>query len=227
MESMQDADLDLLAARKYEAWYTRGFGRRADLIERRLLSEALRSFRQAGSLLEVGSGTGHFADLWHEAGLHAAGVDLARDRLKLSRHRNPAFPVVLGDATSLPFQDNSYDLVALVTALEFIELPLRALEEATRVARSGLLIGTLNRWSPVTCWRRMRQVLRRRRRSSYEGAGFFSPPELEKMVRVVVPETTRVRWCTGLYPVPWLDGVTTLPLGAFIVMTAVLGKEGE
>ena len=180
-----------------------------------------------GSLLEVGSGTGHFADLWADAGLEAVGVDLAQDRLRFSLQRRPAFSVVRGNALALPFPDDSFDVVALVTALEFIAPPRAALEEAARVARRGLLIGALNRWSPVAWWRRGRAWWQRGRRpSSYEGAGFFSPWGLERLARHVGKSQQAVRWQTGLYPVSWLDGVTMLPLGAFVVMSVRFDKEG-
>ena len=217
----------LEAARRFESWYETGFGRRADAVERRLLFEHLREMGDAGSLLEVGCGTGHFAGLWADAGFEAVGVDLAQDRLRLSLQRRPAFSAVRGNALTLPFPDGSFDVVAMVTALEFISPPLSALEEAARVARRGLLIGALNRWSPVAWWRRGRAWWRRgRRRSSYEGAGFFSPWELERLARHPGKRGTFVRWRTGLYPVSWLDGVTALPFGAFVVMSVRFDKEG-
>lgn len=225
--SSPETDPGLLAAARYDEWYSRGFGRRADLVGRRLLSDALRAIQPVRSLLEVGSGTGHFADLWQETGLRAVGVDIARDRLRYSRLQRSEFPVVLGDATALPFQDASVDIVVLVTALEFIVPPSRALEEAARVARRGIVIGTLNSWSPVAWWRGLRQFPGRRGRSSYEGAGFFSPLELGKLVRAAVPVNTRIQWRTGLYPVSWLDRVTVLPIGAFTVMTVAFWKEGK
>jgi len=215
------------AALRYEAWYEVGFGRRADAVERRLLSGHLSAFGRGGLLLEIGSGTGHFADLWADAGYRAVGLDLAAERLGFSRQRRPAFSVVRGNALALPFRDDSFDVVAMVTALEFITPPLAALEEAARVARRGLLIGALNRWSPVAWWRRGRPWWQRGRRpSSYAGAGFFSPWGLERLVKRLGKREAAVRWQTGLYPVSWLDGVTALPFGAFVVMSVRFDKGG-
>jgi len=213
------------AAGRYEAWYETGFGQRADALERRLLSGHLAEFGPRGSLLDVGSGTGHFADLWAEAGFQAAGVDPAADRLGFSVRCRPGFPVVRGDALALPFRDGSFDVVAMVTALEFITPPLAALEEAARVARRGVLIGALNSWSPVAWWRRVRAWWGRRP-SSYQGAGFFSPRDLERLAGRLAGREPAVRWRTGLYPVSWLDGVTALPFGAFVTVSIRFDKGG-
>ena len=213
------------AARRYEAWYETGFGLRADAVERRLLSGHLAAFGRTGMLLEIGSGTGHFADLWADAGFQAVGLDLDVDRLMYSRRRRDAFPTIRGNALALPFRDDSFDVVAMVTALEFITPPLAALEEAARVARRGVLIGALNRWSPVAWWRRGSAWWKRGRRpSSYEGAGFFSPRELRRLAKRLGEHRPVVCWQTSLYPVAWLDAATALPFGAFVVMSVRFDK---
>jgi len=214
-----DPGTDLAAARRYESWYETPFGRRADAIERGLLTDRLSEFRGARTLLEVGSGTGHFADLWAEAGLDAVGIDVAIDRLLFSRGGRPAFPVARGNALVLPFGDDSFDIVAMVTALEFIDPPLEALSEAIRVARRGFIVGALNRWSPVAWWRHGRMA------SSYGGTGFFSPRSLVRLAGRLGLRDPVIRWRTGLYPVSWLDGLTGLPFGAFVVMSVSLDKE--
>jgi len=210
---MSGPNSDPEAVRRYEEWYETGFGRRADAVERRLLGRHLEGFGGARSLLEIGCGTGHFADLWAGSGLRSTGIDLAPDHLGFSRRTRPSFPVVRGDALRLPFRDRSFDVAALVTALEFMSPPAAAVEEAARVARRGLLIGALNRWSPVAWWRRFRVA------SSYGGAGFFSPRELKRLAERLEDRSPAIRWHTGLYPWPWSDEVDALPFGAFVVMS--------
>ena len=207
------------AACRYEEWYETGFGRRADYVERRLLSRYLSEFGSARSLLEVGSGTGHFADLWAGAGLDATGIDMAPDRLAFSRRHRPTFPVIRGDALTLPFRERSFDIVALITALEFVSSPVAALEEAARVARQGLLIGALNRWSLVAWWRRLRAA------QSYRGARFFTSRELQRLVRRLHERKPTLQWRTRLYPFPWLDGIGALPFGAFVMMSVRFREE--
>ena len=54
---------------------------------------------------------------------------------------------MLGDGHELPFRDLSFDVITIITTLEFVTSPSRVLEEAVRVARRGVLIGALNRTS--------------------------------------------------------------------------------
>lgn len=200
-------------AQAYEAWFATPFGRRADRVERRILGDLLAAFGGATSLLDVGSGTGHFASLWADPGLRAVGVDLDLDRLRYSRRARPDFPVALADATRLPFRDGSFDVVALVTVLEFLAHPLEALREAARVARRGVLLGVLSSASPVAWWRRLR------RSRAYREARFYSPWGLERFVGGgLTGRPLAISARTGLYPAPWQAGATRLPFGAFIGM---------
>lgn len=202
------------AARRYEGWFETPFGRRADRVEKAVLADLLSDFRQAGSLLDVGCGTGHFAGLWTEHGLWAAGLDVDAQRLKFARLRWPDMQAVLGDARDLPFRDGSFDIVALVTVLEFVAAPETALREAARVARQGILVGALNSVSPVAWWRRVRRA------RAYKGARFFSPWGLARLARRSLSDRAVViRTKTGLYPLPWMDACARLPLGAFIGMS--------
>ncbi len=201
-------------AQRYEGWFETPFGRRADRVEKAVLADLLSDFRQAGALLDVGCGTGHLASFWAEQGLSAVGLDIDAARLKFARLRWPDMPAVLGDALALPFRDGSFDIVALVTVLEFVAAPETALREAARVARQGILVGALSSASPVAWWRRARRA------RAYRGARFFSPWGLERLARRSLSgRAAAIRTKTGLYPVPWLDVCTCLPLRAFIGMS--------
>jgi uncharacterized protein YqgV (UPF0045/DUF77 family) len=59
------------------------------------------------------------------------GVDVSRTMLAEARRRGTSACVV-ADASALPFADRSFDLVALVAALEFLAEPARALQKAVR-----------------------------------------------------------------------------------------------
>jgi SAM-dependent methyltransferase len=135
------------AAARYEAWYETPRGRRADQAERALLEELIAEFPGAGTLLEVGCGTGHFAGGLDRRGLTVVGLDRAPAMLAELRRRHPRLPVVLGDAHALPFRDAAVDLTLFVTTLEFLEDPAMALREAVRVSRRGVVLLALNRWS--------------------------------------------------------------------------------
>jgi ubiquinone/menaquinone biosynthesis C-methylase UbiE len=198
---------------RYERWFASPFGKRADQIEHQILGRLLSGISGARSLLDVGCGTGHFAALWAVNGLSAIGLDRDTDMLAFAQRHRPCFPVMRGDALALPVQDQGVDVVAMVTVLEFLDDPEQGLREAARVARRALLLGVLNSASPVAWWRRLQRT------RAYRHARFYAPWGLKRLVRHAIGDREMVVHSeTGLYPVPWLDGLRAFPCGAFVGM---------
>jgi SAM-dependent methyltransferase len=197
----------------YESWYETT-GRRADRLEKPLLERLLASFSQVDTILEVGFGTGHFTRWFGEQGLRAVGLDLSLPMLaEAVRLGSP--PCMRGDALALPFCSGAFDLVALITILEFVPDPNQALMEALRVAQQGLILGVLNRQS-LLGWR-----LKREGGPIWEAACFFTPVELACLVqRAAAERQMHVVWKTTLWPL-W-SGESPLPWGGFIGMAVVL-----
>lgn len=200
-------------AARYENWYT-GQGRRQGRLERRLIRKLLDRMPDARTVLEVGAGTGHFTRFFAECGLEPVGVDVSRPMLADARQRGPQ-RYVQGDAGTLPFRDRSFDLVATITALEFVPDARLALREAVRVARRGLLLGVLNRHSVLG------QIRVRRGGDVFGSAQFYTPRELGTLVS----ETAGARlqhcyWRTTIGPIPGLPD-SALPWGAFVGLIAL------
>jgi ubiquinone/menaquinone biosynthesis C-methylase UbiE len=127
--------------------------------------------------------------------------------------------LVRADAEALPFPDNAFDGVLLITTLEFLPHPERALQEAARVTRHGIVLGVLNRWHPLA-WQRKRSGL-----PVWQIARFYAPVELERLVRQVLhPFNLQITWRTTLLPGLWWYS-SRLPLGAFIGMRVLLLKQ--
>jgi SAM-dependent methyltransferase len=203
----------------YEAWYETT-GRRGDHLEKALLKGLLTRFPQAGSLLEVGCGTGHFTRWFAELGLRAAGLDRSLPMLaEAVRLCSP--PCIRGDGLALPFFNDAFDLVALITTLEFVGDPVQALAEALRVSREGLLLGVLNRHSLLG------RQLKREAGPIWDAARFFAPAELTRLVRhAAAGRRVEIVWRTTLWPV-W-QGALPLPWGGFIGMAVKLPeREGR
>ncbi len=132
---------------RYEAWFRTPAGAFALEREKRLLHNLISPWPRRGQkLLEVGCGTGLFLKMFWETGFDVTGMDLSPAMLDASRQRlGSRVDLHLGSADHLPFEDKSYDFVAILTVLEFVEDPLVALQEAARVAKKGLIISFLNR----------------------------------------------------------------------------------
>ncbi len=130
----------------YDAWYAsprgRWIGETEYELARRLLGPG-----PGESLLDVGCGTGWFARRFAEDGLAVTGLDPKPDWLAYARRQAPGIHWVEGDARRLPFPDASFDLVASIAALCFIDDERRALAEVVRVTRRRFAVGWLNRAS--------------------------------------------------------------------------------
>lgn len=216
VEGRNPFDDEALASR-YQAWYA-GEGRRADTMEKALLGKLLGLFPDALSVLEIGCGTGHFTRWMMQRGLDATGVDSSEAMLNEARRRGgPAY--LRGDALSLPIADRSYDLTSLITTLEFLPQPERALREAVRAARQGILLGVLNRWSLLTLRYRLSHA------PMWRSARFFGPGELTRLAQRAASGRLRaVVWRTTLWPLPAVHDLP-LPWGGFIGMAVRLNEE--
>lgn len=208
------------AARTYERWYTTPGGSRADHAERALLTWLLRCVPQTKTVLEVGCGTGHFTRWLGEQGLLGVGLDRAPAMVYEYHTRDPTLPVIIGDAHQLPIRDNAVDVVMLVTTLEFLDQPTVALTEAVRVARHGLILLVLNRWSLGGFSRRWGTQAGG---TLLRNAQDYSLRTLRTLVhRVCVTRLQAVYWTSTLFPNGLWSWRGRVPVGDVIGLVAVL-----
>ncbi len=207
----------------YESWFATPEGRRADRLEKAALGRMLAALGSPGTLLEVGCGTGYFSRWLAALGWRVVGLDHSPAMLAQAR-AGGGLPLVQGDALALPLGDGGADVVALITVLEFLPAARSALAEAWRVARRGLLLGVLNRCSPIAWARRAESLLRP---NIYNTARFYGPRQVAGLVRAAAGRPVQVSWTTTLWP-RWLplEG-GPLPGGAFIALSARRVAEGE
>jgi SAM-dependent methyltransferase len=88
-------------------------------------------------VLEVGCGSGVFLRAAADRGARVFGLDASPALVELARERVPEADLVVGDLQSLPYDDDSFDLVAGFNAFFFADDMVAALREARRVARPG------------------------------------------------------------------------------------------
>ncbi|MGP4071523.1 class I SAM-dependent methyltransferase [Piscibacillus sp. B03] len=100
-------------------------------------------------VLDLGCGDGYGSyKLWKE-GYEVTGVDLSEEMVKLCQARlsdsQDRLSFQQADMLDLPFQDQQFDALMAINALEWTEVPINALKEISRVVRPGgyLCIGIL------------------------------------------------------------------------------------
>jgi SAM-dependent methyltransferase len=114
---------DAAAAPSESSWHDPVYRLQLQELEWALLDEIGRAgVPLAGArALEVGCGSGYFLSRLLDYGVaHAAGIDLVEERIAVARERYPRLELVVGDATSLPWPDESFGLVTQFTCLSSV-----------------------------------------------------------------------------------------------------------
>ena len=208
----------------YEDWYETPRGRRTARAEQELLAWLLAGLPGVRSILEVGCGTGYFLRRLRGEGFRPAGLDRSPAMLAALRERMPGIPAVQGDALALPFSTASVDATLFITALEFVPDPLRALCEAVRVSRRGVLLLVLNRRSLGGLSRRIGPQSRRPLLSQ---ARDWRSADLEELARRSAgSRLVDIRRAGTLFPWPLRAHRGRFPLGDIIGVAMIL-REGR
>lgn len=108
--------------------------------------EAIRYFiNQQDKSLEVGVGTGRFAI---PLGVHT-GIDPSPRMAGIAVERG--INAIVGTGEDMPFNDNVFDCVLIVTTICFFDNALQALKESHRVLKDtgSIVIGFVDRESPI------------------------------------------------------------------------------
>ena len=87
--------------------------------------------------LDIGCGVGAFLRLVVERGVRAFGIDASEALIELARTRVPDADLRVGDMESLPYDDNSFDVVTGFNSFFFADDIVRSVREAGRVAKPG------------------------------------------------------------------------------------------
>lgn len=163
-------------AKAYDEWYNTTHGKWVGSTELALIRKHLAPQKNE-SLLDVGCGTGYFTRNIAPFVAKADGVDLDDLRISYAQGASRSENYMLADATTLPFDDKSYDLVMAITSLGFMSDQRQALGEMIRVARRKVAVAVLNRNSSL--W----EVEGKNGGSGgYKGAHWHTKDELEAMI---------------------------------------------
>jgi ubiquinone/menaquinone biosynthesis C-methylase UbiE len=106
----------------------------------RVADLALQGLPDARAVLDVGTGSGVFAEQFAARGLQVSGIDVNPDMLPAASLYVPSGSFKEAAAESLPYPDRSFDLVFMGLLLHETDDLLQALREANRVgARLAVL----------------------------------------------------------------------------------------
>jgi SAM-dependent methyltransferase len=106
----------------------------------RVVNLVLENLTGVRSVLDVGTGSGLFAEQFAAKGFQVTGLDVNPDMLPVAQQFVPSGSFQKGIAERIPFPDGSFDLVFMGLLLHETDDILAALNEAHRVALKRLAI---------------------------------------------------------------------------------------
>jgi SAM-dependent methyltransferase len=190
---------DFKDAITYEKWFNGSRNRFAVELESRLIMEMLNPI-PGRRLLDVGCGTAARWFPWLEKGLDLTGLDPSPYMLDMAgekiRHRGEFYR---GFGEDLPFEDNAFHYVTLITSLEYVDDPEKVLREAARVAKDKIFIGILNRHAAKCLQRRIKGMFVE---TVCNRARFFSIWEIRTLVRKILGDIPLLWKPVGKFPPP-------------------------
>jgi ubiquinone/menaquinone biosynthesis C-methylase UbiE len=158
------------------------------------------------NVLEVGAGTGRDSFALAQRGARVVTIDYSDQSLRLIRGVAAGeLEIVCGDALSLPFANESFDIVFHQGLLEHFRRPVELLRENHRVLRRGgyLLVDVPQRWHYYTL---MKHALMAANRWFAGWETEFSARELSALMRTAGFEVVG-EYGSNLFPPVWYRGV--------------------
>lgn len=92
------------------------------------------------SALDVGTGSGLFAEEFYSRHITVAGVDINPEMIKTAKEYLPECEFKLSAAEAIPYKDKSFDLVFMGLVFHEVDDYYKALSEAKRIARVSAAI---------------------------------------------------------------------------------------
>jgi len=119
-------------------------------VMRKVVKALVKELQGHKTILDVGVGTGRFAQPLQKRGLEVVGIDISRDMMKKAKEKGIK-NLLLGDACYLPFRESSFDASLYVHILHLVSQWQTALKETCRVTKNELFTATHRHWrSPIS-----------------------------------------------------------------------------
>ncbi len=155
---------------QYDQWYVAN--KWAYLSELEAIKKLL---PQKGKSLEIGVGTGRFAA---PLGIDI-GIDISENMLRVASQRG--VNTILGNAERLPFPVRTFDYVAIIVTICFVQSPLKTLLETARVLKDKgkVIVGIIDKDSVLGKF-----YQKEKKSLFYKYAHFFSVQEITDLLKL-------------------------------------------
>lgn len=184
------------SAETYDEWCKTPLGSFVDTVEKQMIVE-LSNPKPGEQALDIGCGTGIYSLLLALHGLEVTGIDISSGMLQKAEKQKQSIRFMEGDIHTLPFEDNTFDLVISNLVLEFVTSPNDVIAEGMRVLKPDgrMVVGMIGKHSD---WAKMyKKRGEAKKESVFAGAHFFSLEDINKLYQDE-PSLTRF----GLYVSP-------------------------
>lgn len=190
---------DFKDAEAYDRWASKDGNQQTIDLENRVMMEMLRPVC-GDRLLDIGCGTGASLAPFLGRGIQLTGVDPSPYMLDIAKEKfGHRVDLHRAHAEDLPFDDNAFEYASLCLSLEFADDPEKALAEACRVAKDGIFVGILNKYSVKAFQRRVKGMFVS---TIYNHARFFSIDDIRGMFFSLLGDAP-VKWQTTCHFPGW------------------------
>ena len=116
---------------------TRWAGIPPEIMEK-LLSTMKEQFAGCGTILDIGTGTGRFAEYFNDSGFNVVGFDVSVAMMVKAREKKLR-NLVRADAHRLPFRDGTFDGAIMIHLLHLVHDWVQVVREVGRVTRKVIV----------------------------------------------------------------------------------------
>ena len=152
--------------------------------------------RPGERVLDLGSGRGYWAGKAACAKAEVVAYDLKRERVERAALRYPDVRFVHGSADATGLEDESFDVVLILSVLEHTAEPEQVLGEIARVLRPGGRLALTTDMFDDERWRSSRD----RHAARWDVRRFFGRAEIEELLR---RNGFTVTWSKALFGFRW------------------------
>lgn len=166
-------------AEKY-AIKTAGF--KAEIKSRKHYRSLLPPNLKGKKILDVGCGSAQDAIYYFSKKAQVFGIDISKKEIEMAKNMKCG-EFTIGDMKNLPYQNNTFDIVASYYALQASDNVTKSIEEMIRVAKRGAMIVILTK-SPI---RNLLEGWKNNNKKSYYKKGIITSYIFKKTIKLNEP----------------------------------------